>query len=454
MAKPLDLISLGSIAVAADCIQLDGDVPRSRIQVAKTGNWPASTKRKGGFSITTEMLRSMVTNFTQEVPIDYNHLSIQPNPTPDQVIAAGWHEKLELSDDGKQLFAPVRWTPKAAAHIKAQEFRYISPTFAFDSIDPATGQNTGAMLMCSALTNYPFLKGMQPIALSDLEHLGVVHLVDSGDLTFDEKRSRVVSALYEKFRDSSEFVDFIDLTDDYVIVRRAGRLFKLDYSITKGADVKFGEEFKEVVHQYAELTAVPPSPSGAKKPMANENDPTLASLQAELSRVTGLVTSMQTELQNTAASLTAERAVTQSLRDDLKKRDAKDKVAALIAAGKLLPKQREQMETIALSNSEWFDGFAASLEPVVSLNQPHGVGVTTQQPVGTSTGDTALDQRIASAEGDAAISLMTELVEKHRKDNNGATYSQAMAAVSTAHPDLVLRYRAAFVGTGMPGQPQ
>ena len=454
MAKILEAISLGAIALNAEAIQLDGETPRSRIQIAKTGSWPASNKRKGGFSITKSMLRDMVKNTAQELPIDYNHLSMNAI-LPEQGVAAGWMEKLELEDGDTKMFATARWTPKAAGHIKQGEFRYISPTFLTDCVDPASGENVGAKLLSAALTNYPFLQGMQPVALSELEQLGVVKLVDSGDLTFDEKRSRVVGALYEKFRDSSEYVEFQDLTDDYVVVRRAGRLFKLGYAIKSDATVEFEQEFKEVVHSYAELTSLPPSNPGAPRIMPdNPNEPTLLSLQSELQRVTGLVTSLQNTVNEQATQLTAANTRNETLELELKKRDARDKVSQLIKDGKILPKQKEQFEAIALTNIEWFDSFTATLEPVVALNTAHGTGQVSGAPASAiSTGDASLDQRIAAAQGDEVISLMDEMIKKHRKDNN-STYSEAMHAVSNAYPSLVERYRAAFVVAGSPGQVQ
>ena len=58
-------------------------------------------------------------------------------------------------EEGRGLFAGVDWTDKARAHIRAGEYRYISPVFAFD-------RQSGAVLrlICAALTNHPALDGM------------------------------------------------------------------------------------------------------------------------------------------------------------------------------------------------------------------------------------------------------------------------------------------------------
>ena len=191
----------------------------------------------------------------------------------------------------------------------------------------------------------------------------------------------------------------------------------------------------------------------------NNDQTTLLSLKADLDRVSGLVSSLQTTVNQQATELTAAQTENKALKEQLQKRTAADKVAKLLADGKILPKQREQFEAIALSNSDWFDSFAATLEPVIALNQAHGTGTgSTQQntppdPNFKTTGDAALDQKIRTARGDDAISLMNELVAKRKKDENLA-YGAAMNAVANDYPDLVDRYREAFVVAGTPGQVQ
>lgn len=88
--------------------------------------------------------------------VDYEHqtqLSAQNGrPAP----AAGWITALDWRE-GAGLFATVDWTDKARAHIRAREYRYISPVFCFD---PQSG--AVLRLICAALTNHPALDGMAP----------------------------------------------------------------------------------------------------------------------------------------------------------------------------------------------------------------------------------------------------------------------------------------------------
>ena len=86
--------------------------------------------------------------------VDYEHQTQLAAQNGRPAPAAGWITSLEW-EEGRGLFAGVDWTDKARAHIRAGEYRYISPVFAFD-------RQSGAVLrlICAALTNHPALDGM------------------------------------------------------------------------------------------------------------------------------------------------------------------------------------------------------------------------------------------------------------------------------------------------------
>lgn len=87
------------------------------------------------------------------VVIDYEHQTHLSRQNGQPAPAAGWITALEATPEG--LFASVEWTDKARAHIRAGEYRFISPTFSFD-------RHSGAVLELhsAALTNNPALDGM------------------------------------------------------------------------------------------------------------------------------------------------------------------------------------------------------------------------------------------------------------------------------------------------------
>lgn len=81
------------------------------------------------------------------IPMDYDHQLefVQQNGQP--ALASGWITGLEAREDG--LWAKVEWTQKAAAHVSAREYRYLSPVFYHDTDGSVTH------IESVALTNQP-----------------------------------------------------------------------------------------------------------------------------------------------------------------------------------------------------------------------------------------------------------------------------------------------------------
>lgn len=440
MSKRLpNALVLGSIAIDPKSLSLAGDQPTSRIQICKTGSWPHSTKRPGGFSITPTMLEQMQKNASQELPVDYNHLSIGAM-LPDQAIAAGWmNTPLILENDGKELYADTRWTPKAAQHIQAGEYRYISPTFLPDAIDPATGDKIGAKLMCVALTNLPFLQGMAPVELSELERFGMVHLVD-GSLSIEDKQARVYEAVYEKFRNDSEYARPHEIFDDHVIIKRGTRYFKLTYALDDNGKVTFGEGLQEVLPQgYAEIAATSLKIGAVTMPENTPDAATLVSLQAQLTSLQGIVTGLQTEAQ-------AKDTKIMELSQQLVRTSITASVDALVRDKKLAPAQKEHYIELGIANKDLFEKITATLTPIVPSAE---VGSGND---GKKTGDAAKSEEIMlEADADKVINLVSEKVTAFKKENPTLGFSEAMQAVFEADPQLGEKYRAAFVVSGTPG---
>jgi phage I-like protein len=84
------------------------------------------------------------------IPIDYDHATDFAAPEGRPAPAAGWIRELAARDGA--IWGRVDWTPRAAAAIRAREYRYISPVFQFD---PAEG--TVTRLLRAGLTNNPNL---------------------------------------------------------------------------------------------------------------------------------------------------------------------------------------------------------------------------------------------------------------------------------------------------------
>lgn len=65
-----------------------------------------------------------------DLPIDYDHQLVFSQKNGQPAIAAGWIKELSVRPDG--IWGRVEWTEKAAAHVVAREYRYLSPMFPHD----------------------------------------------------------------------------------------------------------------------------------------------------------------------------------------------------------------------------------------------------------------------------------------------------------------------------------
>lgn len=118
----------------------------------------------GAWTMTADIAAAVLNIWKQRATslvIDYEHQTLRTRENGQPAPAAGWIENLSY-EPGRGLLAAVRWTRAAAAHIRADEYRYISPTFTFNP-------KTGAVLelRSAALTNTPALDGLPPVAASE-----------------------------------------------------------------------------------------------------------------------------------------------------------------------------------------------------------------------------------------------------------------------------------------------
>ena len=142
------------------------DVSQSWAQVLRAGHFvhPAY----GEFDVTPDDLASMVANFQSGVRpkaptrlvVDYDHGELTGR-------AAGWVTDLEVRAGGTELWAQVEWTDEAAELIRRKEYQFTSAEFTSQYVDKETGESRGATLLAFAITNRPFVEGMQPLALSE-----------------------------------------------------------------------------------------------------------------------------------------------------------------------------------------------------------------------------------------------------------------------------------------------
>jgi phage I-like protein len=105
-----------------------------------------------------------------DIVVDYEHNTL--NPFVEKAPAAGWIAPTDFdirdTDQGKGLFARIKWTPAALEHIAAGEFKYQSPVIVWNTRDRKTGLDVGASIPSVALTNIPFFDEIPALHLNSM----------------------------------------------------------------------------------------------------------------------------------------------------------------------------------------------------------------------------------------------------------------------------------------------
>lgn len=137
----------------------EGGLP-AEIMVLPVGEW--ETIKYGMVTVTVEHIKEMIANFYKGVrvgvPIDVDH---------DAGKAAGWIKDLMNKDD-RSLWARVEWTPYGEELLRGRLYRFFSPEFSLDFVDPETQERHGAVFIAGTLTNRPLFKEIEPIVSHEL----------------------------------------------------------------------------------------------------------------------------------------------------------------------------------------------------------------------------------------------------------------------------------------------
>lgn len=371
------------------------------IQVLRAGKFWSS--RYKDFSITKAILKRMVENFRTvtpkaptELPLDYNHGTNQPD-TIEQGKAAGWIKDVELRGDNAELWAQVELTPEAADLVRNKEYRYVSATFEFEHVHTdgeLRKKNIGATLMAAALTNTPFVEGMEPVTLGKQ---AAIALDDDEaaetEFSYDEQRRRMDAALRVFGDDNMSggwYCYLVDMFDGRAIYRKqpGGDLFEVHYAIDNAGDITFTDSPAECVADYRRLA----TPTGETE-MAKDNVKVkdAAGNEIELSAETVKALAKEhgpktppvddaamDEIRTSLAKSETEKAElaerVAKLETDKKEMAAKGLVDALIRAGKVPLKKREQYISLAMVDRKTFDALTSDLPVIYSFNRETGSG--------------------------------------------------------------------------------
>lgn len=444
-------VTLPASLITLDDTQSEGSA-RTWIQVLRTGKFWSS--RYGEFSVTKATLAKMLANYQKytpksptELPIDFNHGTSEDEKTVEQGMAAGWIKAIELRNEGAELWADVEFTSDAADLIREKKYRYVSATFAFDykvSEGEDRKKAIGPTLMAAALTNTPFVEGMAPIVLGRNAAFALAE-EEAGEAAFsyDDQRMRVQCALTDRFGYGSPEPCgvnpwIVDLYDGQVVYcGPSGKRYRLAFTIGADGVVAFSGSAEEVRVTYQPLAATPALSRGvhamptikvtdaaghevelteeAVAALAKAHAPKPAGVDvAALDRLEAALTKTQTQV----AELQTRN---QELETEKRQTAAAGKVDALIRAGKIAPKKRDQYIKLAMDDRDTFAALTSDLPTIYQTGE-----------IGSG----------AEGEGLSATQQAVQLARAEMTANPKISLGDALTAVLQRDGDLYRRYAA------------
>jgi len=292
----------------------------------------ASESRRG-VKITKKDLEEMVENFNanvlnlkpNELQFNYSHESYS--------IAAGWITELRIK--GKHLEAKTRWTPKGGQVIADEELRFISAEIAPNWQNVETQEVYRNVLLGAALTNIPFVPGMKPVALSDIDP------TDDGIFIFtNNSEMNLFKQLLAALQGNKE----VSLVEANILKSMFDNLEKEDQTKEAAAEVEAVEKTAE--ENAAKEEEVAKEATKKEEDLSKEN----ADLKVQLSAKAG----NNTEVSKLAADLKESQTLSKALQSQMDKLSLERRtevvtaqVEKLAEEGKILAK--DSAETVAMA---------------------------------------------------------------------------------------------------------
>lgn len=168
-------VAVAPCAFAIDAGTITGDAERPLVEVHVTPDGSFTTRDGrdmpvAAWRVDAQIAERVIERFRASATplvLDYEHQTLNTETNGQPAPAAGFFRDLTYRA-GQGLFATIELTARAAAFVRAGEYRYFSPVFSFD---PETG--AVVKLEMGALTNNPALDGMQPLALRAAARFGL-----------------------------------------------------------------------------------------------------------------------------------------------------------------------------------------------------------------------------------------------------------------------------------------
>ena len=275
---------------------------------------------------------------------DYDHQTIRSEANGQQAPAAGWATMFEWRS-GVGLFATdVRWTDRAKASIQADEYRYVSSVITFD----AAGRITGVLM--AAITNYPALLGMEPLAQALAAQLSAQFSTDDSEHTVT-----LLAALIAAFGLKADATEADALTAIAALNADANKPMKA--AICSACPLMDGKG--KTAAPSAALTSALGLQAGADE-------------KAALTAITTLQTQAKGTDATTATTIAALQGQLATLMAQTADREVGEVVQAALSAGKLVPAQKDWAIGLGKKDLALLQGYVAGAPTVASLQSQTG----------------------------------------------------------------------------------
>jgi phage I-like protein len=117
------------VAASSSLDAADAASPPEWVHLIPAGTFSGRDGR-GPYRLDAEAVLAAYARHGADLPIDYEHQSLEAADKRGPVPAAGWIRELAAREDG--IWGRVEWTPSATALLAERAYRYLSPVFRHD----------------------------------------------------------------------------------------------------------------------------------------------------------------------------------------------------------------------------------------------------------------------------------------------------------------------------------
>jgi len=200
------------ISIRLDAAGTIGDA--TWVQIANEGMFRGYAGGTKSFTFDATVFNTIISNFRNHpsfkkgpdgvgcediIAWDFHHAS-EMMPTDGSIPTTGapaqaWIRELAIrqNPDNQQteLWALTNWLEPAKSYVREGRYKWASVSVVFDAVDAKSAQNIGPILTSVALTNQPFIEGMQKLAAERWRNGMYIEAADSAEDALEMIRSMI-----------------------------------------------------------------------------------------------------------------------------------------------------------------------------------------------------------------------------------------------------------------------